>query len=252
MKKEKNFMSSELNPENNYGSPLQPPSQPYSPYPGGYNASPDVPPVGPLPLYEAVRELPGQYIRVVTRPGAATFAQEQGKAAWNIIWVQILILTVLDTIAAFVIFNFTLPSTYATMGVPPASMQALHYFSGIFPLSYIIITPISLFVGMGIYHLIAKAFGGRGTFMTYCYSYLLYGVPLGVVATILSVIPFVNYLNILVGIYEIVLQVFMTMAVHRLSGGKATLAVLILPIIAVVLTCVAGIVLVATAMHRSY
>ncbi len=245
-------MSSELNPENNYGSPSQPPSPPYSPYPGGYNASPDVPPVGPLPLGEAIRELPGQYIRVITRPGAAAFAQEQGKAAWNIIWVQILILTVLNTIAAFVMFNFTLPSTYSTMGVPPASMQALHYFSGIFPLSYIIITPIGLLAGIGIYHLIAKAFGGRGTFTAYCYSYLLYGVPLGVVTTILGLIPFVNYLTFLVGIYEVVLQVFMTMAVHRLTGGKATLAVLILPIIAVVLACVLGIVLVMAAMHRSY
>jgi hypothetical protein len=95
------------------------------------------------------------------------------------------------------------------------------------------------FYVVGLTHLIANAFGGRGTFLTYCYSYLLYGVPLGTVSLILSMIPFVNYLSILVSIYHIVLQVFMTMGVHRLSGGRATLAVLILPIVVVVLSCVA-------------
>jgi hypothetical protein len=249
MKKEKNSMSSEPNPENNYGPASLPP---YGTPPAGYGAGLDVPPVSPLPLEEAIRELPNQYIRVVTRPGAATFAQEQGKAAWNIVWVQILILTVLSTIASFVIFNVTLPATYATTNVSPASIQVLRDFSGTFPLSYIIITPLSILIGTGIYHLIAKAFGGRGTFLTYCYSYLLYGVPLGIVSLILSMIPFVNYLGILVGIYEIVLQVFMTMAVHRLSGGRATLAVLILPIVAIVLSCVLGVVFVASVMHRSY
>jgi hypothetical protein len=249
--KEGNSMSNELNPENNSETPVPPPP-PYSTSPAEYNAGLDVPPVSPLPLEEAIRELPNQYIRVVTKPGTATFAQEQGKAAWNIVWVQILILAILNTIGGFIVLNFTLPATYSSMNVPPESMQALHSLSGIFPLSYIIITPLSIFIVTGIYHLIAKAFGGRGTFLTYCYSYLLYGVPLGIVTLILSLIPFVNYLTFLVGIYEIVLQVFMTMAVHRLSGGRATLAVLILPIIAVVLSCVLVIVLVTVAMHRPY
>lgn len=40
----------------------------------------------------------------------------------------------------------------------------------------------------------------------------------------------------------------MTMAVHRLSGGKATFAVLILPIAAFVLACVlAGIIIAVIA-----
>jgi hypothetical protein len=71
-------------------------------------------------------------------------------------------------------------------------------------------------------------------------------VPLNLISSILVVasgtlgLPsFVSSLAAMaVGIYQIVLQVFMTMGIHRLSGGKATLAVLLLPIILFVLLIV--------------
>src|SRR5690348_14006544 len=44
----------------------------------------------PLPLREAIKQLPRQYWKVLTRPGAATFAEEMGKAEWGIIWAQLL------------------------------------------------------------------------------------------------------------------------------------------------------------------
>jgi len=207
----------------------------------------DVPPVTPLPLSEAIRQLPDQYVRVVTRPGAATFAQEQGKASWDIVWVQLAVFTVISVVANFVIFNVTMPASPG-MNASPQSMQIIRIFSGEFPLSYIILTPLSFFIGTGINYLIARAFGGRGTFLAYCYSYLLFYVPLGIVALILNMIPFLNYLGIAVGIYEIVLLVFMTMAVQRLSGGKATLAVLILPITLIVLACAIGVIAVGLAL----
>ena len=237
-------MSIGPDPENNFGTPVPPP-------PPSYGMPVDVPPVTPLPLSEAIRQLPDQYVRVVTRPGAATFAQEQGKASWDIVWVQLAIFTVISVITSLVIFNFTMPASPG-MNASPQSMQIIRTFSGLFPLSYIILTPLSFFIGTGIYYLIARAFGGQGTFLAYCYSYMLFYVPLGIVSLILSMIPFLNYLGFAVGIYEIVLLVFMTMAVHRLSGGKATLAVLILPIALIVLACVLGAVAVGLVMstHR--
>ncbi|HET7638058.1 MAG TPA: hypothetical protein VFK47_04890 [Ktedonobacteraceae bacterium] len=65
----------------------------------------------------------------------------------------------------------------------------------------------------------------------------------------LTLIPIAgSFLTLPVWVYQIVLQVFMTMAVHRLSGGKATFAVLILPIAALVLACVlAGIIIAVIA-----
>lgn len=234
-------MSIGPDPENNFGTPVPPPPPPYG-------MPVDVPPVTPLPLSEAIRQLPDQYVRVVTRPGAATFAQEQGKASWDIVWVQLAIFTVISVVASFVILNVTMFAYPGMSSLPPQSMQMMRSFSGAFPLSYIILTPLGFFIGTGIYHLIAKAFGGQGTFLAYCYSYLLFHVPLGIVSLILSMVPFLNYLSFAVGIYEFVLLIFMTMAVHRLSGGKATLAVLILPIVLIVLACGIGALAIGLAM----
>src|ERR1700680_1241285 len=55
----------------------------------------------PLPLGEAVRQLPNQYIKVLTKPSILTFDQEKGKAAWNIVWVQLFILGLAITILSF-------------------------------------------------------------------------------------------------------------------------------------------------------
>ena len=68
-----------------------------------------------------------------------------------------------------------------------------------------------------------------------------YGI-LRVGKTLAVLIPFIGSA---VGVYTIVLQIFMTMAVHRMRSGRATLAVLLLPIIGIVLGIIGGIVLVA-------
>ncbi|MFL5627382.1 MAG: YIP1 family protein [Ktedonobacteraceae bacterium] len=242
-------------PQGPYGTPPPygynvPPGGPYgAPPPYGYN----IPPVEPLPLGEAIRQLPAQYRRVLTKPGAATFAMEQGKAAWDIICVQMLILGVVSALVSLLLFNFTLPGTLATSNIPSQTIDAIRAFSVGIALSLIVLTPLGLFIGIGIYHLIARAFGGQGSFMTYCYSYLLFGVPLGILNSLLTLIPIAgSYLTFPVSVYQIVLQVFMTMAVHRLSGGKATFAVLTPLIVAFVLACVLiGIIIavIAASIH---
>jgi hypothetical protein len=235
-----------VEPGSGYGTPSDgtPPGWPDgAPSP---TSSADVPPTGPLPLGEAIRQLPNQYIRVLTRPGAAVFAQEQNKAAWNITWVQILISSVVAVLVGLVEVNTAVPASLANSHVPIQIIQLIRTFSGAFALSYIVLTPIFFFIGMGLYYLFAKAFGGKGMFLTYCYCSILYGVPLGIVSGILSIIVSLLGLPSLVssllagilGIYGIVLQVFVTMGVHRLSGGKATLAVILVPIILFVLVFV--------------
>ena len=275
--------NSNQDPMQNYGNTPQPPyygppqQGPYGPppnypppYPGppqgpyGYgrnpeydlNAQPSVgygynnltmpPPSTPLPLGEAIRQLPRQYIRVLTRPGAATFAAEQGKAAWNIVWVQILVVTILTVLFGFAYVNLTLPTLFNAQNLPAASLNTLRSSFNVLPYAYIVLTPVGLFISLGIYHLIAKAFGGTGTFLAYMYSYFLFYVPLVIVILLLALIPFVgSILGGLVAIYNIVLQIFMTMAVHRLHGGRATFAVLLLPIIGIVLAIIGVIVLIA-------
>ncbi len=213
----------------------------------GYNNLNMPPPASrPLPLAEAIRQLPGQYIRVTTKPSAATFAMEQGKAAWNIVWVQIIALAVFVMLIGFATVAVTGALLAGSSSYSATTLSAASGFLYAAPIAYLFLVPIGVFIGLGIYHLIAKAFGGTGTFLAYVYSYLLFSVPLTVLTSLIALIPFIGGLVAFAGsIYIIILQIFMTMGVHRLSGGRATLAVLILPIIGIVLGIIGFVVLFA-------
>ena len=120
----------------------------------------------------------------------------------------------------------------------------------------IIIIPLSFFIGQGIIYLIAKAFGGTGTFLRQGYTYLLISVPLGIISSALGLIPILGgFVAFGLGIDGIVLQIFSLMAVHRLSGGKATAVVLIPIAIVIVLAIVVGIIValaIVAATHSNY
>jgi len=243
-----------------YGQPPQGPyGQPQAPY--GYGAPPQgpygppyqepgygMPPVqaAPLPLGEAIRQLPNQYIRVLTKPSAATFAAEQGKAAWNIVWVQLLGIAIITAGLVFLLFQLTLPSTLSSSNLPAASIAAIEGVSLGFALFVIVLYPLGFFIGMGIQYLIAKAFGGQGTFVAHSYSNLLYSAPIGVVGLLIGLIPIIGSLaGAALNIYAIVLNVFMIMGVHRMSGGKATMVVLLPTIVLLVLACVIFFIVIA-------
>src|SRR5437588_11930731 len=81
-------------PQNPYATPENPYATP-PPAPAGYDYGYAVPPAAPLPLGEAIQQLPGQYIKVLTRPSAMTFAEEMGKASWGIVWVQLIGLAII-------------------------------------------------------------------------------------------------------------------------------------------------------------
>ena len=240
-------------PQNPYGYP---PQAPYGvpPYQQpGYGYVP--PPVAPLPLGEAIRQLPQQYIKILTKPSAATFAEEMGKAAWNIVWVQLLALAVITAVLGYLaslIGSGIMPTTTSsTVPMNTAMLQGIR-LGGSF--GQIIGVPLVFFIGVGILYLIAKAFGGQGTFLAQGYTYLLFEVPLGIVTALLALIPILgSFVALAVGIYALVLQIFSIMAVHRLSGGKATLVVFIPVIVAVVLVCVVvGIVIAVIAGSHSH
>jgi hypothetical protein len=77
---------------------------------------------------------------------------------------------------------------------------------------------------------------------------------LGVLSGILGLVPYFGLISFAVFIYGIVLQVFALMAVHRLSGGKAT-AVVFLPaaiitLLVIVLALVFASVLIGVFLAR--
>ena len=226
--------------QNPYGGPPQLPySQPQAPY--GYGAPPQGPysafpyqqpgygystPVqaAPLPLGEAIRQLPRQYIKVVlTERSAATFAEEQGKASWGSVWVQLIYYALVVAVLEYLAYV-----------ISQTGFSDLALIVAIF----IVVIPIGFFIIGGIYYLIARAFGGQGTFLAHIYAMLLYSVPLGTLAALLSLIPSLGRLAAgIVDIYSIVLSVRMIVGVHRLSGGKAR-AVILTPVAVIVLIVV--------------
>lgn len=238
-----------------YGAPGFPPQPPY-----GYGYE-QVPQAQPLPLGQAIRELPGQYKKVLLKPGARTFAEEQGKAEWGIIWTQVLFLTLFQVLVsiALVIFGGQSSSTAVLApGLPSNFFSTVLQFEAVI---LVILTPAFFFAGEWIQYLFAKMFKGQGLFKQQVYNHLLFQVPFGVISTALSVIVspltrqmsanmftrslttaptaplfspgvllallLLDVISLAIFVYSIVLNVYSIMAAHRLSGGKASGVVLI-------------------------
>ncbi|HZU70168.1 MAG TPA: Yip1 family protein [Ktedonobacteraceae bacterium] len=191
------------------------------------------PAAAPLPLAEAIRQLPEQYKRVVTKPYAETFLVEMAQASWSMVWIQLLGYAIIAAVLAFLVSLFSLPATpnpASPTGLSsPSVIRALTLGS---TLGLFILIPVLFFLLMAILYLLARAYGGRGTFLQQCYTTLLFLVPFGLAVSVVGILPiFGNFLSAFLAIvcfvYSIVLQSFANVAVHRLTGGKATAAAVI-------------------------
>ncbi len=192
----------------------------------------------PRTLWEAIKQLPGQYVRVLTKPASATFDYEMRKARWDVVWAQILgyalVAAILLALSWLVIMALIIPSINTAEA--QAGGSSLASIFGVFFVPAPIIGAATFFVvigsfflGQGITFLLAKAFGGQGSFLAQIYTFLLYQVPIGLITAALSLIPIVGSIAGLAGIYAYVLQYFQMVAVHRLTTGKA-LAVVLIPV----------------------
>jgi|SRR5579884_3194937 len=179
------------------------------------------------PLGLVIRELPGQYLRIVTNPSVKTFAGELVKADWRSVWFQLLgwgFITALIGFIAWLTEPFTLTILNFIPGMRPETVQALlprwPYGGQIFSV------PLSFFTWMGMLYLMSRLFNGQGTFLEQCYASVLFLVPMGILSSLLALIPYLgSWLNFALFIYGIVLQVYAFIAAHRVSRGKATAAV---------------------------
>ncbi|HXL35811.1 MAG TPA: YIP1 family protein, partial [Ktedonobacteraceae bacterium] len=180
------------------------------------------------------QELPNQYIRVLTKPSAQSFAEEMGKADWGMVWIQLLIWALIGTILGLIRAAIGLAglSFVSNNTFNPAAITALTVSGSTF--SFISV-PVFFFILVGIQYLLAKAFQGQGNFLTQSYTTLLFEVPINIVSYLLAFIPILGGIaGFALSIYGIVLNVFAIMAVHRLSGGKAV-GVVLIPIAVLIL-----------------
>jgi len=247
-------------PYSGYGTPQQgpygaPPPQYGTPpnQQGGYGYGYTPPQQAPRPIGQAIQELPNQYIKVLTKPSAQSFAEEMGKADWGMVWIQLLIWALVGTILGLIRAAIGLAgsSFVSNNTFNPAAITALTVSGSTF--SFIAV-PVSFFIVMGIQYLLAKAFQGQGNFLTQSYTYLLFEVPISIVSYLLGFIPFLGGIaGFALAIYGIVLNVFAIMAVHRLSGGKAV-GVVLIPIavlLLLVFLCAFAIAAILIATYRT-
>ena len=178
----------------------------------------------PRPIGQAIRALPGQYFDVLSRPSVATFVKEKGKATWGINWLQFIVLGLIGAVLQSIGLLISPPNFSGVVGTAGMSHAALMTFTIVFlAIVEIILTPISFLAAGGILFLIAKAFGGKGTYLEQIYTTLLFGVPLVIVSYLLFLIPVSGaWLLYVPHIYSLVLLVLSLRAVHQFGSRKAS------------------------------
>jgi hypothetical protein len=178
------------------------------------------------------------------------FKEEKGKASWGIVWIQLISLAIIDSILQYVGFLISPPNSSSIAGasISPAMLQSITIITVV--LLQLVFTPVSFLAAGSILYLIARAFGGRGTFLEQIYTTLLFGVPLVILSYLLLLIPATSsWLPYLPHLYSLVLFAISLMAVHQLSRGKA-IAVILIPIsILLVLVLVGTIILTVNVQH---
>jgi hypothetical protein len=184
----------------------------------------------PLPVGQAIAGLPGQYLKVLTRPSSGTFREEKDRGRWAMVWIQLL-----GAITLGIAVRLLIAATSA-QGVTVRTLSD--------QLTLLIGGPLLFFLYVGIQHRAARMFSAEKerTYLAQCYTTLLFGVPLGILASLFVYIPGMGrLLNIAVGLYSVVLTILSIKAVHHIGGEKALFATLApMALLIVFVGCVFG------------
>jgi hypothetical protein len=195
-----------------------------------------------------------KWINVTTKPGAASFATELETANWGDVWISLLILGVITAVVGL-ITSLALHSSLGALssypGLSPQMQQAITNIASTnagtgSAVASIVTVPIVFFIVLGILFVVAKMFGGQGTFLQQSYAFSLFYVPISVVSRLVGLVPCLGSLVGLAGfIYSIVLAVFAVSASQRLSTGRSVAVVLLPAAIILLLGCALLVVIVA-------
>ena len=187
-------------------------------------------------LENIFRALPRRYIKVLSKPSVAAFSAEARQAEWHLVGIHILgWMTMLGIFGLLMVFSRAL-----VLGLTGSlDLSGLGFTFGL-TLVLTLFIPMFLLVDAVLTYLIARAFGGRGTLPAQAYTSLLFQIPLSTIGCLLAFIPSVGILlGTLFGfgafIYSMMLQVFATMAVHRLDARTATATVFISAVVVLLL-----------------
>jgi hypothetical protein len=192
---------------------------------------------GSQSLEDVLRALPRRYAKVLSKPSVAAFSAEARQAEWHLVGIHVLgWMTMLGIFGLLTLFIRAL-----VLGLT-GSLDDLSGLGFTFGLTLVLtlFIPTFLLVDAVLTYLLARAFGGRGTLPAQIYTGLLFQIPLSTVSCFLAFIPTVGILlGTLFGfgafIYSMMLQLFATMAVHRLDARTATATVFVPAVVVLLL-----------------
>ncbi len=207
------------------------------------------------------------WVHVLTKPGEETFVEErqkpQARLATAIIWIIIAaaIAAIFSAISAVISGMMGggmagIETLLDQSDLPPEVRQQLGAFlvttggGGAFGAfcATIILTPLFFLLGSGIYYVLARVFGGTGTFEEQTYLLATFGAPLTILSSLLSIIPFLGpCLGFFLAIYQLVLTYFALKVAHTMTGGK-TIAVILIPVVVVFLCLICTLVVTTFAI----
>ena len=174
------------------------------------------------PFSKTLSHLPRHYFNALMKPSVATYTGARGNESWSLVWIQLLAWAILDALLGVLVNLITPPATGSSF---------LRFFAYASSYGLVGVVPLLFFLLMGIVYLLARYFGGQGSFLEQCNTSLYIQAPLGILSKLLALIPVVGrILNTILSIYGIVLQVYVIIAVHRLSRGKA-IATIVIPLV---------------------
>lgn len=190
----------------------------------------------PPQLGESIWQLPRQYVKVLFKPSAQTFREEMGQAGWGIVLFQF-----------YLLLGITVALSYLAHLIPSSALHTTSAFSiGAFkpfaflpsPYNGMVFILGSFLIGLSTAYLVSRHWGGQGRFLAHAYSLLLCTIPLVTISGAFLLIPATGSLVLLLTslvfalfVYRMVLHGCILRGVHGLSTLKATLIVLIFPLL---------------------
>ena len=108
----------------------------------------------------------------------------------------------------------------------------------------------SYLAGFGLVHFVASALGSQGSYTQLVYAHAAYIAPLGMLTTVLGMVPLVNCLTLPLALYGFSLQLMALKASTRLSWGRVLAVLAILALFVILLAVVLAFGLLAPEFDR--
>ena len=191
------------------------------------------------------------WIKALTQPSVQSYEEiasdtpPSNNRAYAWVFVAILISALINALQSAVF-----PRTVVVQGVP--------YQQG-FSILSVICSPVAGIVGVlgfaifiAITQAIAGALGGTGSYPRLLYTVAAYSAPFTILTSIIALIPIVNYLNAVLGIYGFVLSIQAVRAVNQFGVGKAILSSCVIWILVAVVFAVVFLAIVGPAISNVY